>query len=327
MNSQKPTKVVLKASENKVGSTLAELANSYEKMDELVKTTSIDALRRHKPGPAQHHLDVEIHTRQAYGLILGRSHKHQLETQGKAKNSILGLFGFVKQTRMLMNASLKGDPYADLILLKIEDLLEQFDEHISRAIASAEYQINNMKGNSFNLKKVSSKKPAKVDILFTSPYGMKLLMLIVKYDHWTRIYLPLRTFGIFDHKTWIIPFIEARKIFRRLMSATPHYDDHNLTREELHNPLHQKHIAKMAKAYGPLPDDIVSYKTMPKLTYSHNFRHENTNTETSRTQSESTPVKVTTVKRKSVLPEVQEPIQEQMAEHITESVDGVGTDV
>ena len=325
MNSQKPTKVFLKASENKVGSTLAELANSYEKMDELVKTTSIDALRRHKPGPAQHHLNVEIHTRQAYGLILGRSRKHELETQGKPKNPIMGLFGFVKQTRVLMNASLRGDPYADLILLKIEAFLERFDEHISSAIATAEYQINNMKENSFNLQKVSSNKPAKVDILFTSPYGMKLLMLIVKYDHWTRIYLPLRTYGVFDHKTWIIPFIEARKIFRQLMSATPHYKDHNLTREELHNPLHQKHIAKMVKAYGPLSDDIVSYKTMPKLTYSHNFRHENT--ETSRTQSESAPVKVTTVKRKSVMPEVQEPIQEQMAEHMTESVDGVGTDV
>ena len=279
-------KLVLKHPERKGVNTLADLANNYEEMDALVQTTSLNALRRLKPGPAQHHLHVEIHTRQAYGLILGRSRQQQIEHNGqigKEQSSIMGLFGFVKQTNTLINSSLQGDPFADTILLKIEKLLKQFDDHISAAVATTEHMIKNVSDNGVKSRKMSSKEPSKVNILFTSPYGMKLLMLIVKYDHWVRLYLPIRQLGIFDHDTWVIPLNEARNIFRKLMNATPHYVAYGLTRDSFQlaaqpeqKPL-QKHIAKMTRIYGQIPEAVLNYETRPALIYTRNFRHPNAN--------------------------------------------------
>lgn len=279
MNSPKSTKLVLKHPTRKGVSTLADLANEYEEMDKLVQTTSLNELRRLKPGPAEHNLFVEIHTTQAYGLILGRSRKHQLETFGKDQASIMGLFGFVKQTSILINTSLNGDPFADVILLKIEEYLQKFDEHISASVATVEQMIKNLSENGIKTRRMSSKTPAKVNILFTSPYGMKLLMLIVKYDHLARLYLPIRQLQILDHDTWSLPFNEARNIFRKMMNITTHYVDAGLTRENIQNatPQIKKHITKMSKFYGQLPDDVLDYQKRPALIYTYNFRNSNRN--------------------------------------------------
>lgn len=182
-------------------------------------------------------------------------------------NAILSLFSFATLTRELIVASVNGDPYADLLLLKIEKRMSEFDAALNLSIANVEQMIKNLSESGITAKRMSSKSPAKIELNFNSPYAMRLAMLIVKFDQLSRLYLPIRQLQIIDYEQWQAAFTETRQKFRQTVNLAIPYKAKGLTRESVLNKEHPD-VARMIKLFGELPDDVLSGDKRPELIYS-----------------------------------------------------------
>ena len=246
----------------------------------------------YRPGTAERNIQIEIHTRPAYGLILGRKavkkikkiaaaenstldyversdNDETLETEivkRKRSNDILSLFAFANVTKTLITASLQDDPYADLILLKIESQLNKLDEVLTTSIASVEHMLKNLMEIGVDARKMRTRYPTRVELTFKSPYAMKLAMLIVKYDQLVRLYLPIRQAGRVDYDVWQIAFEEPRQIFRQAVNHGINYRTYGITRKNIETE-NIKHVNKLKKRYGEIPPEVLSGEKKPHLIY------------------------------------------------------------
>lgn len=182
-------------------------------------------------------------------------------------NAILSLFSFATLTRELIVASVHGDPYADLLLLKIEKRMSEFDAALTLSIANVEQMIRNLSDAGVTARRMSSKSPARIELNFNSPYAMRLAMLIVKFDQLSRLYLPIRQLRYIDYEQWQVAFTETRQKFRQTVNLAIPYKAKGLTRESVLNKEHPD-VARMIKLFGELPEDVLSGEKRPELIYS-----------------------------------------------------------
>lgn len=254
-------------------------------------------------GSAEQSIQIELHTRPAFGLVLGRNMPGSKKTATKGilqsanlnqnlnsslnlssnqdvnlaspvasfatnksdKPQIIGLFKFAAATRNLIQASFKDDPYADLVLLHLEELLDELDAEINTSIATITHLTKNLIDDGITVRRMKSRVPVKIELTFNSQYAMRLAMIIIKYDKLVRMCMPLRQLQIIDYDHWVNAFTDARSKYRQLVTAAIHYRP--IGGKIMRTTYDPSVSHKVTKSFGEMPQDILEKIRRPKMIY------------------------------------------------------------
>lgn len=201
-----------------------------------------------RPGPMRTQGEIILHTRAAHRLFYGR---RQDEKQGI--KAIIGLVRFSTNVNAIVGCAANNDPWADAVLLKIEERFSAVNALVKGNIEALDQLLDGMEGLSicFN----ESVKPVKMPVEFKSVYGFMGARLLGQYDKLVRLGLVARHVGLLFEDDWgrLIgkPGSSVREVF--WLSAT--YRFTGATRDDVaaNNEAARRAVAK----YGTLPQDVL----------------------------------------------------------------------
>lgn len=208
-----------------------------------------------QPQTLVNNIVIKVHSRQAYGMVLGRIKK-------KGIQPIAGLFSFAKSVNHLIRASVDDDPYADLMLIKIENHLHKFDEVIKSTKNTIMSLQENLMEDGVDIQKMESKRPIGLTLNFGSLYAMQLSRLIMQFDALVRLMMPMRHFGAITESQWLLMLKNLTEHHRSMTNIAVNYPFFKFDRATARDPAHPMTI-KLKKRFGELPHDILTGNIRP----------------------------------------------------------------
>ncbi len=191
--------------------------------------------------------DITLHTIDAKILFYGKRDD---------PNSV-GLFQFGKQmTRIAIAASL-DDPFADNMLLKVEEHLHQIQQGLS-TLLNKHLELFNQSNSSPGLRVevFKSEEPLQRTLYFNSQPGFLAAEILAKFDHLMQVLITSKRIGdprgkehAKEREIWI-------KTIKDLFKLPFEWERYDVTREDLKlgNNIAELAIEKM----GELPESIIN---------------------------------------------------------------------
>jgi integrating conjugative element protein (TIGR03761 family) len=180
------------------------------------------------PGAMQMSAVVKFHSTQSINLFRGR--------KGDPANGvrpIIGLARFARQVSLVWSAAAIDDPYADQVLLDIENAYDA-------AKATLESKEQAMKGllegmEDFEVTLQASIDPVEIKLQFYSPWGFRAAMLLKQFDKLVRMALTARHIGIFTESDWLSIVRESARALRHMFNEVDGWVSTGVKREDLRN--------------------------------------------------------------------------------------------
>jgi len=231
---------------------LADLHNR-ENADPLVMPNLVIT----KPGILRTTGSLVLHTRGAHQLFYGR----KKDEKNKIK-PITGLVRFTLNMNQLYDLASKNDPYADAVLLTIEDGLRDVLELIKSHIKEVESILDDIEG--ITIDSNGSTKPIQLPLEFRTTYGFIAAQVIAKYDKLIRVSLCcMHVSGTFLQDDWDRVVRKSGSKIRNVFWQSSRYRFTGVTRDDIaaNNQVARKAIDK----YGELPQGILEATTRGKF--------------------------------------------------------------
>lgn len=201
-----------------------------------------------RPGPMRTQGEIVLHTRAAHRLFYGRRRDDKANIK-----PIIGLVRFSTNVNGIVECAANDDPWADAVLLKIEDRFTAANTLVKENIDVLEQLLDGMEGLSICLNE--SVKPVTLPVEFKTVYGFMGARLLGQYDKLVRLGLVARHVGLVFADDWGrlvgTPGRNIREVF--WLSATYRYT--GVTRNDVaaNNEVARRAVAK----YGELPQDVL----------------------------------------------------------------------
>ena len=201
-----------------------------------------------RPGPMRTQGEIVLHTRAAHRLFYGRRRDDKANIK-----PIIGLVRFSTNVNGIVECAANDDPWADAVLLKIEDRFTAANTLVKENIDVLEQLLDGMEGLSICLNE--SVKPVTLPVEFKTVYGFMGARLLGQYDKLVRLGLVARHVGLVFADDWGrlvgTPGRNIREVF--WLSATYRYT--GVTRNDVaaNNEVARRAVAK----YGKLPQDVL----------------------------------------------------------------------
>ncbi len=201
-----------------------------------------------RPGRMRTQGEIVLHTRVAHRLFYGR----RRDDKAKIK-SIIGLVRFSTNVNGIFECAANDDPWADAVLLKIEDRFTAANKLVKENIEVLEQLLDDMEGLSICLNE--SVKPITLPVEFRTVYGFMGARLLGQYDKLVRLGLVARHVGLVFADDWgRLVFAPGRKI-REVFWLSSAYRYTGVTRNDV---AANNEVARRAAAkYGELPQDVL----------------------------------------------------------------------
>lgn len=128
---------------------------------------------------------MEVHTREAYRVFIGRTRE---ESNGNG-----GRYGITSGKRVaailrsIWNLSANDNPYADWMLVQVSEHLDLLRQELKQAIQQYENVFTKDQERGLKVSVLKSRAPVKVELGFRSPYGYMVVDLILDFDYYTRV--------------------------------------------------------------------------------------------------------------------------------------------
>jgi integrating conjugative element protein (TIGR03761 family) len=168
---------------------------------------------------------------------------------GKTK----GLTQFSWYLRKIWQAAAEDDPYADLFLLRIYDLIVNARRAFQQQIAQYRQLLNSIEG--IQLAIVSTHKPLELSLRFGTCYGYFASILLAEFDQLTRYILSIKYAGLMPPQEADVLLRQANKALRRVFMRPFNWKPLQLTREDVKQ---QTDAAQQAyKQMGKLPAPVL----------------------------------------------------------------------
>lgn len=201
-----------------------------------------------KPGPMRTQGEIVLHTRAAHRLFYGRRRD---EKQGI--KPIIGLVRFSTNVNAIVECAANNDPWADDVLLKIEDRFSAANAVVKENIEALGQLLDGMEGLSICCNE--SVKPVTLPVEFKTVYGFMGARLLGQYDKLVRLGLVARHVGLLFADDWgrLVgkPGSKIREVF--WLSATYRYT--GVTRDDV--AANNEVARRAADKYGELPQDVL----------------------------------------------------------------------
>jgi len=201
-----------------------------------------------RPGPMRTQGQILLHTRAAHRLFYGRRRDDKQNIK-----AIIGLVRFSTNMNGIFELASNDDPYADAVLLAIEERFSAANALVSENIEALEQLLGGMEG--LTISSNESIKPITLPVEFKTVYGFMGARLLGQYDKLVRLGLVARHVGLIFADDWghLIgkPGSKIREVF--WLSTTCRYT--GVTRNDV--AANNEVARRAADKYGELPQDVL----------------------------------------------------------------------
>ena len=125
---------------------------------------------------------MTLHTQDAYRMFTGRAADSQTNAP-----AIPGGRRFAAVLKSIWYLSANDNPYADWILIRVQQALVTLREQMAREAVECEAEFEFLRRKGLSLSVLSSRSPATVALGFRSPYGYATAEAIVEFDRHVRM--------------------------------------------------------------------------------------------------------------------------------------------
>ncbi len=190
------------------------------------------------PGAMQMSAVVKFHSTQSINMFRGRKGDPE-----KGIRPIIGLARFARQVSLVWSAAAIDDPYADQVLLDIE---QAYDAAKMSLDAKEKTMTNLLEGlDDFEVTLQASVQPVQITLQFYSPWGFRGAMLLKQFDKLIRMALTARHIGIFTEDDWVSIVRDAARSLRHMFNEVDGWVSTGVKREDIRNGTN---VAKRAAA-------------------------------------------------------------------------------
>lgn len=209
-----------------------------------------------QPGAMRTTGEMILHTRKAHRLFYGR--RPDGDNPG-----YVGLTRFVVNVAPCWNAAAADDPYADLVLLDIEEAHQRADASLTASLEQLVGMLESLDGITINISQ--SLEPAVMELSFSVPWGFKAAALIQKYDSVVKHCLAAAHAGLLNDEDWHrIANAQARPI-RNLFMQSTRFIYTGVTRDDV--AANNQKAQRAAEKYRgrEIPRDVLEGKRRAKI--------------------------------------------------------------
>lgn len=189
---------------------------------------------------------ITIQTRQAQILLTGRE-----ASEGKPR--IMGLMQFSTYLSQIAVAARQDDPWADWMLVQVEERLEQAEGKLKEQQANLDRVLG--ANPMMDIQVSESVKPLKVSIGFASSHAYWVARVILQFDSVVRAVLTARHHALLDQQMSSLLMDDAARLIRRIFETTVRYRVTGLTRADL--KAGNARVAEAEQKMGCVPADIL----------------------------------------------------------------------
>ena len=125
---------------------------------------------------------MTLHTQDAFRMFTGRAADSQTNAP-----AIPGGRRFAAVLKSIWYLSANDNPYADWILIRVQQALVTLREQMAREAVECEAEFEFLRRKGLSLSVLSSRSPATVALGFRSPYGYATAEAIVEFDRHVRM--------------------------------------------------------------------------------------------------------------------------------------------
>ena len=200
------------------------------------------------PGPIRTQGEIVLHTRTAHRLFYGRRRDDK-----KKIIPIIGLVRFTININGIFQCAANNDPYADAILLQIEDQFSAANTLVAENIQALEQLLDSMDG--LNICGHGSVNPITLPVEFKTVYGFMGARLLGQYDKLVRLGLVANHVGLLYADDWNKLIGRVGSKVREVFFLSTQYSYTGVTRDDI--AANNEVARRAATKYGELPQDVV----------------------------------------------------------------------
>ena len=235
-------------------------------MSENARTNSAEStipeFKPLRPLPLSHQLPktsitVILHSEVSVSMLRGRSATNQ-------KQALPGLTGFAYDLTLLWRRAAVNDPYADWILIQVEDVLEELQLQTKEEMSRLTDLIGTFSESSagrFVLEGTSYKDPYKETFSFTTPYAFLGAAALQEFDEFERQAVTARNLGLLSEEDRLKANRKLTQGFRGLYNLPKRYKPPSVTRATTNEDALREAKARM----GTIPDEVMDGRRRPKV--------------------------------------------------------------
>lgn len=187
------------------------------------------------PGRLRSDLGVQFHTRKAFKLVRGAKVQVENKKTGEVRtHDAPGLIQFDRALSRVIRSAALGDPWADQVLVAIEEETRQLTEINRNKIKRFGSQLDGkLKDLNASVTKAISDRPAGLTINFFNPFSYKLLWAVCELDKLCSLVMLLKHYAIMDSKNANVIITESTKSIRRVINKALRFKQTGVSREDL----------------------------------------------------------------------------------------------
>ena len=203
-----------------------------------------------QPGGLRSEAKMTLQTRNAHKLVIGRR-------RSKGVEPIVGMLDFGRRMKMIWLAARNDDPYADWILWRIEESIDQARSLMQEKKDLLNRVLEGVEG--FNITIAHSLEPVTVPIQFSNPYGYMGVYLVADFDHLSCALFTARHIGLIDRKQAEKFLSDAGRAIRRTYHFVSQWKYTGVDRGDLQQM--NQNAQRAMDLMGPVPEEFLTLQT------------------------------------------------------------------
>ncbi|CEE94253.1 PFL_4669 family integrating conjugative element protein [Xenorhabdus koppenhoeferi] len=162
----------------------------------MIDTNKETTANKKSAGALKSTFTLALHTNYAIKLWEGRKNN---DGKKKSKWSIIGIPVFIKMASRIHGDSLQNNPFADMILWRLEKSLNESSKIIENELDKAGKWLANLP-NQIHVSDVMSESPLNLEIFSRTPLGYRCVWLLVGFDQLAMKTLQAYHYGLISSK-------------------------------------------------------------------------------------------------------------------------------
>ena len=203
-----------------------------------------------RPGILRGGASLDIQTRQAQRLVYGRQKTEE-------KEHIVGLVRFGMNMKRIWSAAARDDPYADWILLQVEETLNSARDHINALCKETETLLSTA-ATGIQIDVAHSLEPVRIRLQFANAYGYMGAYLIADFDQLVCMLLTARHVGLIGRDNSAKTLHHCARQVRHAFALSARWKFTLITRDDVrHNTPKAQKAKEAMSTLGELPQEII----------------------------------------------------------------------
>lgn len=225
---------------------------------ENAQSDDIGKKKELRSGALRSSLTIELHTRYAIQLWTGREADARGDKGQKGKWRIIGMPFFLHLANRINEASVQDDPYADGVMLKLEDTFSEGNRVIEQLVNELDIILRNVPSQ-ISLSSVGSVSPVNIGVFSRTPVGYRCVWLLVGFDQLALKAFQAAHYGLISHRQRDEYLHRAGSSIRKIFGIALHFQRMGVTRLDViqNTPL----ALEATKLMGEVSFNVLSGKS------------------------------------------------------------------